>query len=143
MLAHRAVERGRPARPRPDNGSEFTSRRFLARCEREWIAAEHAEPGKPRQNAHIEGFDGRLRDERLNAELFRSVAEARAATAEWRHRCNQQRPHSALGYHRLAAARLSSGSATPRLPEAARLPVNDFSQSPLRKEVKSYASRDQ
>lgn len=145
VLARLAVERGRPARVRSDNGPEFTSRHFLAWCERERIAVEYIQPGKPSQNAHIESFNGRLRDECLNANLFRSLAEARAVTAEWRRFYNHQRPHSALGYQPPAAfaAALPSGSATPRLREAPPQPAGSTCPSLMPKEVKSYESLDQ
>ena len=54
-------------------------------------------PGKPQQNAFIESFNGRLRDELLNETLFTSLAQARAILAEWKYDYNTVRPHSALG----------------------------------------------
>ena len=54
-------------------------------------------PGKPTQNAFIESFNGRMRDELLNETLFTSLAHARIALDEWRHDYNTERPHSALG----------------------------------------------
>lgn len=145
VLARLAVERGRPARLRSDNGPEFTSRHFLAWCERERIAVEYIQPGKPSQNGHVESFNGRLRDECLNANLFRSLAEARAVTAEWRRFYNQQRPHSALGYRAPAAfaAALPAGSATPRRREAPPETDELSFPHPTPKEVKSYESLGQ
>src|SRR6185437_723611 len=102
-------------------GPELTSRHFLAWGERQRIATRFIQPGRPQQNWHVESFNGRFRDECLNANLFRSMLEARAVTGLWRRFYNEQRPHSALGYRSPAvfAAQLPSGSATLRLQEAA------------------------
>jgi putative transposase len=56
------------------------------------------EPGKPVQNAFVESFSGRMRDECLNLHWFRSLRHARDEIAEWRHHYNAKRPHSALGW---------------------------------------------
>ena len=136
------AERGKPARLRSDNGPEFTSRHFLAWCEQQRIAIEYIQPGKPQQNGRIESFNGRLRDECLNANLFRDLAEARAVTSAWRRFYNHERPHSSLGYRApaaFAAAALPFGSAPLRLQAA---PPNPQQQI-LQKEVNSYASTGQ
>jgi putative transposase len=67
-------------------------------------------PGKPTQNAFIESFNGRLRDELLNETLFSGNDHAREAVADWTHSYNNERPHSALGYQTPAvfAARLTA-----------------------------------
>ncbi|HXE74620.1 MAG TPA: transposase, partial [Candidatus Xenobia bacterium] len=62
------------------------------------IEVVHIEPGKPVQNAHIESFHGRLREECLNASWFANLFEARAKIGAWRREYNQERPHSSLGY---------------------------------------------
>jgi len=90
------AERGRPARLRSDNGPEFGSRHFLAWCEQAKITPAPIEPGKPQQNGVVESFNGRFRDECLNANLFRTLADARCATAEWREFYYHRRPHSSL-----------------------------------------------
>jgi putative transposase len=59
---------------------------------------EFIQPGKPVQNAYVESFNGRLRDECLNANWFTSLSDARRKIEEWRQDYNQQRPHSSLGY---------------------------------------------
>lgn len=59
-------------------------------------------PGKPTQNAFVESFNGKLRDECLNETLFTSLGHARAKLAEWQHDCNTVRPHSKLGGRTLA-----------------------------------------
>jgi putative transposase len=146
VLERLVAERGRPARLRSDNGPEFTSRHFLAWCEGRKIAVDYIQPGKPQQNGHIESFNGRLRDECLNANLFRTLADARCALAERRRFYNHERPHSALGYATpaaFAAARPASGSAPLRLREAAPQPGRSEDSNPFTQEVKSYVSLDQ
>ncbi len=91
-------ERGRPEAVRCDNGPELTSRHFLAWGLERGIELVHIEPGKPVQNAHIESFHGRLREECLNASWFGTLFEARAKIGAWRQEYNQERPHSSLGY---------------------------------------------
>jgi putative transposase len=95
----RAIER-RGACPRSlrcDNGSEFTSMVFLQWAARHGIDVQFIEPGKPTQNAYIESFNGRLRDECLNTNWFPTLEAARAVIAEWQHHYNYDRPHGALG----------------------------------------------
>ena len=83
---------------RTDQGPEFTGKALDQwACER-GIELRLIEAGKPMQNAYIESFNGRFRDECLNEHWFRSLAEARAIIAAWRMDYNQHRPHSALGY---------------------------------------------
>jgi putative transposase len=90
--------RGKPEAIRCDNGPELTSRHFLSWCEERKIQLIHIEPGRPMQNGHVESFNGRLRDECLNANWFRTVADARAKISAWRDEYNGERPHSSLGY---------------------------------------------
>jgi putative transposase len=90
--------RGKPEMIRCDNGPELTSRHFLSWCEERKIQVIHIQPGKPMQNGHIESFNGRLRDECLNANWFRNVIDARAKISAWRDEYNGERPHSSLGY---------------------------------------------
>src|SRR6202020_2452194 len=92
------AERGAPATLRCDNGPEFTSRHFLAWCGQKKIELVHIQPGKPMQNGHVESFNGRLRDECLNASWFRNLQDARAKITAWRDEYNGERPHSSLGY---------------------------------------------
>jgi len=92
------AERGTPEAIRCDNGPEFTSRHFLAWALEQKIAVVHIEPGKPVQNAHVESFHGKLRDECLNASWFGNLLEARVKIAVWKEEYNQERPHSSLGY---------------------------------------------
>ena len=105
-------QRGAPAALRCDNGPELTSRHFLSWCEEKRIQLIHIQPGKPMQNGHVESFNGRLRDECLNANWFRSLADAREKVSRWRQEYNGERPHSSLGYrtpNEFADALRSSG----------------------------------
>ena len=90
--------RGIPEAIRCDNGPELTSRHFLSWCEERKIQLIHIQPGRPMQNGHIESFNGRLRDECLNANWFHNLADARAKIRAWRDEYNSERPHSSLGY---------------------------------------------
>jgi putative transposase len=91
-------ERGAPAYLRSDNGPEF-----VAHAVKQWLRVQqvqtaYIEPGSPWQNAYGESFNGRLRDECLNLEWFRSVLEARVIIGAWRRHYNEERPHSSLDY---------------------------------------------
>ena len=80
-----------------DNGTELTGMAVLRWCQEIRIEWHYIAPGKPTQNAFIESFNGRLRDELLNETLFTSLAQARAALAAWKDDYNNVRPHSSLG----------------------------------------------
>jgi transposase InsO family protein len=90
-------QRGKPLVIRSDNGPEFTGRAMLTWAHRHGIALRLIEPGKPNQNAYIESFNGRLRDECLNEHWFVSLAHARAMIEAWRREYNEQRPKRSLG----------------------------------------------
>ena len=92
------VARGKPAMIVSDNGSELTSNAILAWADQTRVEWHYIAPGKPMQNAFIESFNGRLRDELLNETLFTSLAQARVALAGWRDDYNDNRPHSRLGW---------------------------------------------
>jgi putative transposase len=91
-------EHGKPDAIVCDNGPQFRSRRLEAWSEQQRIRIEFIEPGKPIQNAFVESYNGRMRDECLNANWFLNVADARRKILAWRQDYNRQRPHSALGY---------------------------------------------
>lgn len=98
VLTDLFILRGIPAYIRSDNGPEF-----VAQAVRGWIGAVGAktafiEPGSPWENGYCESFNGRLRDELLNGEIFYSLREAQIIIELWRHHYNTVRPHSALGY---------------------------------------------
>jgi len=80
-----------------DNGPEFTSRAFLTWAEDRGIAIRFIQPGKPTQNAFIESFNGRFREECLEAHWFTSLRHAREVIEAWRLDYNEVRPHSAIG----------------------------------------------
>ena len=89
-------ERGTPGVIVSDNGAELTSCVVL-RWATGRLASHYIEPGKPVQNAFVESFNSKLRDERLNEHVFLTLAEARETIAAWRHDYNHLRPHSSLG----------------------------------------------
>jgi putative transposase len=91
-------QRGAPTSLRCDNGPEFTSRHFLAWCAQKKIELVHIQPGRPMQNGHVESFNGRLREECLNASWFVNLADARTKIETWRQEYNTDRPHSSLDY---------------------------------------------
>ncbi len=96
--AQQVVQRGRPQSIRCDNGPELTSRHFLAWCLEQRIELIHIQPGKPTQNARVESFNGRLREECLRVSWFENLFDARRKILAWRKEYNEQRPHSSLGY---------------------------------------------
>ena len=98
QLGELFLERGIPEYIRSDNGPEFT-----ARAIRQWlkdlgVKTLYIEPGSPWENGYIESFNGKLRDELLNVEIFTTLFEAQVLIENWRKEYNQIRPHSALGY---------------------------------------------
>jgi putative transposase len=98
LLSDLFILRGVPEHIRSDNGPEF-----VAKIVREWIATVGAktayiEPGSPWENGYCESFNGKLRDELLDGEVFYSLAEAKVMIESWRRHYNTTRPHSALGY---------------------------------------------
>jgi transposase InsO family protein len=98
VLADLFILRGVPTHIRSDNGPEF-----VATALREWIAAVGAktayiEPGSPWENGYCESFNGKLRDECLNGEIFYSLKEATVVIEQWRNHYNTIRPHSSLDY---------------------------------------------
>ena len=90
--------RGRPAMIVSDNGTELTSMAILRWSQERVVEWHYIAPGKPQQNAFVESFNGRLRDELLNETVFSSLAEARIMLAAWKHDYNTNRPHSRLGW---------------------------------------------
>ncbi|MDB5725935.1 MAG: putative transposase [Novosphingobium sp.] len=87
----------------PKGGTELTSNAVLEWCGEARIDWHYTAPGKPTQNAYVESFNGRIRDELLNETLFTSIAHARKKIAAWVHDYNVERPHSSLGYATPAA----------------------------------------
>ena len=98
VLADLFVRHGPPEYLRSDNGPEFTAkpvRRWLGRVGVETLFIE---PGSPWENGYNESFNGKLRDELLNGEIFYSLQEAKVLIEQWRREYNTVRPHSSLGY---------------------------------------------
>jgi putative transposase len=98
VLDRIARERGLPKAIVLDNGPEFRGRALAACSEQRGVRLEFIQPGKPVQNAFVESFNGRLRDECLNANWFISLSDARRKIESWRQDYNHQRPHSSLNY---------------------------------------------
>ncbi len=98
VLSDLFIIEGMPAYIRSDNGSEFT-----AKILKDWlrtldVRTAFIEPGSPWENGYNESFNGRLRDELLNGEVFYTLKEAQVMIEDWRSHYNHIRPHSALGY---------------------------------------------
>ncbi len=98
VLARLMLRHGVPEHIRSDNGPEFVARRVRAWLARLEVGTLFIEPGSPWENGYIESFNGKLRDEHLNCELFYTLTEARVLIERWRREYNQIRPHSSLGY---------------------------------------------
>jgi putative transposase len=98
VLDRVAEERGLPEAIVLDNGPEFRGRALAAWSEERGVRLEFIQPGKPGQNSYVESFNGRLRDECLNANWFTSLSDARRKIETWRQDYNQHRPHSSLDY---------------------------------------------
>jgi putative transposase len=150
VLERIIAERGAPESIRSDNGPEFTCRQYLTWCEQHQIRSDHIEPGRPMQNGFSESFNGRLRDECLNANWFWDLRDARMKIERWRAEYNQERPHSSLGYQtpaQFAAAQLPGGRAETALglreaePQSFELEVPK--KENLTEPIKSYLSLDQ
>jgi putative transposase len=92
------LERGKPGTVVSDNGTELTSNAILTWADERHVDWHYIAPGKPTQNAFVESFNGRLRDELLNETLFRSLPHVRSALQSWRHDYNTDRPHSRLAW---------------------------------------------
>jgi len=92
------MEHGAPRYLRSDNGPEFIAQAIQQWLERAQVSTVYIEPGKPWQNGLCESFNGRLRDECLDMEVFYGLKDARVITQGWRRYYNAERPHGSLGY---------------------------------------------
>ena len=92
------VFRGIPDYIRSDNGPEFTAKEIRAWLSRLGVKTLYIEPGSPWENGYIESFNGKMRDELLNREIFTSLEEAEVLIEQWRKEYNQVRPHSSKKY---------------------------------------------
>lgn len=117
QLADLFIIKGLPEHIRSDNGPEFT-----ANAVREWlqmlgVQTLFIEPGSPWENGYIESFNGKLRDELLNREIFTTLFEAKVLIKQWQHEYNCIRPHSALGYRPPAPVTVVQGLTAQSLTE--------------------------
>ncbi len=110
QLFHLFVFRGIPEHIRSDNGPEFTARAVRKWLNRLGVKTLFIEPGSPWENGYIESFNGKMRDELLDREIFTTLEEAKVLISQYRREYNQIRPHSSKNYR-------------PPAPEAKLLPV--------------------
>ena len=129
QLKRLVAVRGVPESITIDNGSEFAGRAMETWAYQAGVKLDFIRPGRPVQNAYIESFNGRLRDECLNGEVFFSLTDAREKLERWRHDYNQQRPHSALADRtpqEFAAVNGGPPFALPIVGKAGSLPCQGF-----------------
>jgi putative transposase len=112
-LADVMLFRGIPEHIRSDNGPEFVAKELRQWLEKVGTGTLYIEPGSPWENGYCESFNGKLRDECLNGEIFYSLKEAQVVIEKWRVEYNTKRPHSALGYRPPAPAACSPWGAKP------------------------------
>ena len=98
LLFHLFIFRGIPEHLRSDNGPEVTAKAVRNWLNRLSVKTLYIEPGSPWENGYIESFNGKLRDELLNREVFYTLTEVKVLIEQWRKEYNQARPHSSLGY---------------------------------------------
>ena len=91
------TSRGYPKEITVDNGTEFFSQAMDQWAYRRGVKLDFIRPGRPMENGFIESFNGKLRDECLNGELFLDLVDARRKLAAWRREYNEERPHSSIG----------------------------------------------
>jgi transposase InsO family protein len=106
-LADVMVWRGIPEHIRSDNGPEFVAKELRKWLGKVGTGTLYIEPGSPWENGYCESFNGKMRDECLNGEIFYSLKEAQIVIEKWRVEYNTRRPHSALGYRPPAPAAYS------------------------------------
>jgi putative transposase len=106
------IFRGIPDYIRSDNGGEFTAKAVRRWLNRLGVKTLFIEPGNPWENGYIESFNGKLRDELLDREIFTTLEEARVLIEQWRREYNQIRPHSSLGYRPPAPEAIKSAVLT-------------------------------
>lgn len=121
VLDRLALDRGLPRVIRTDNGKEFCGKAMLAWAHEHDMQLRLIEPGKPNQNAYVESFNGRFRDECLNEHWFMHLLHARTVIETWRREYNEERPKKALAgltpsayAHRLASTTINPDSRSHR-----------------------------
>lgn len=116
VLDRIAAERGYPKEITVDNGTEFFSKAMDQWSYARRVKLDFIRPGRPMENGFIESFNGKLRDECLNAELFSDLVDARRKLEAWRRDYNEERPHSSIGnltpVEFAATVRAETGKAT-------------------------------
>ena len=118
-LADVMLFRGTPEHIRSDNGPEFVAEELRKWLRNVGTGTLYIEPGSPWENGYCESFNGKLRDECLNGEIFYSLREAQIVIEKWRVEYNTRRPHSALGYKPPAPVTIAPQRAALRSPTAA------------------------
>jgi transposase InsO family protein len=113
------IRRGVPKYIRSDNGPEFTANKVRDWLRRVEVQTLFIEPGSPWENGYIESFNGKLRDELLDRELFDTLLEAKVLIERWRRHYNTVRPHSSLGYRPPAPEAIQPCSLTSATPQRA------------------------
>lgn len=124
-----ALRTGLPKEIVLDNGPEGTSKAMFDWSEKTGVRLRFIEPGKPVQNAFVESFNGKLRDECLNLHWFRSLRHAREEIESWRRHYNAERPHSALGYLSPNEFLTTNAAAALEILEVSARPLNTQSQT--------------
>ena len=104
--------RGIPEHIRSDNGPEFTAKAIRSWLSRLGVKSLFIKPGSPWENGYIESFNGKLRDELLNRDVFTTLMEAKVLIEDWRQEYNTVRPHSALRYRPPAAESVLTAALT-------------------------------
>ena len=112
LLFNLFIFRGIPDYVGSDNCPEFTAKAVRKWLNRLGVRTLFIEPGSPWENGYIESFNGKLRDELLNREIFTTLEEAKVLIEQWRREYNQVRPHSSLGYRPPAPGAILSAVTT-------------------------------
>jgi len=115
VLSELMLVRGAPRHIRSDNGPEFIAQAIRRFLDQAGVETLYIEPGAPWQNAYVESFNSRFRDELLSQESFADLVEARQVSGWWQNHYNHRRPHSSLGYQTPAAFAASRGGPPLRL----------------------------
>ena len=110
LLYYLFISHGIPEHIRSDNGPEFTAKKVRRWLTNLGVKTLFIEPGSPWENGYIESFNGKLRDELLDREIFMTLEEAKILIEQWRREYNQIRPHSSLGYQPPAPEAILTGA---------------------------------
>lgn len=125
-LAELFLKYGVPDHIRSDNGSEFTAQIVQDWLKRVGVKTLYIAPGSPWENGYNESFNGRLRDEMLNGEIFYTLQEAQILIENWRNHYNHVRPHSSLGYRPPAPLAWGKNSINDSSCAAPKAPLSSF-----------------